>query len=658
MTGRPFLGLVLSLVVEGRHWTRIRWEFDDAACGRVWQFTVAGVALAATLIWLEGNRYNALPTLLAWMPALLMPMQFVQSYGLREALPVGELSFLARRRQERNQRFGIVDPGGTFQFGNVMFITAMLAASVGKNSSSWLFLPGVLVLGGWMLMSAGRGRLWLLLPLLTMTGVLAYGGRIALERAEEWLGGTGDHGRGAFNPNFSSTMIGSPGPVRQSPDIVWRLWPAPGTAPPRLLRTATFNTYLGTNWQNQRVPALDFDDLLTRLIDDEVYYMLEDVEYETFPGNLPWYMLRGTVAAESPLPLAGDAAALRDFELDGVERNSFGSVRVFPRHPVIEGRVYWRGHVSPESPPLPHEDLRIPIAERDVVRDTLESLGIDAATPFDEKLARVRGFFLNSYRYTLSPEIRHGSHRARGPTAIARFLTDERAGHCEYFATAAALLLRDAGVPTRYVTGYAVMERDARRGGYVIRGTHGHAWCRVWNPTSGVWVDFDPTPPAWLGAVGGHPALVQRFHDAFKRLREDFYLWRNRTENRLLVTWGMLFAGIVLTVFIARRLWRSRRELDRESNDEGYGGEVVRTPLHSLEKFARKRLGERPPGLPFAMWLSRMRDAMPDAEKLDRAIAIHQRLRFDPEPPAPDDLHLLVGLVDELRNHLRRDGGG
>ena len=657
MTGRPVLGLILALVVEGRHWTRVRWEFDDAACGRVWQFTVAGIALAATLIWLDGNRYNALPSLLSWLPALLMPMQFIQSYGLRGALPVSELSFLARRRQQRNKRFGITEPSGTFHFGNVMFITAMLSASVGSNSASWMFLPGVVIMGGWMLMSAGRCRPGLLFPLLAMAGLLAYGGRMALEEAEEWLGRVGEHGRSGFDPNFSSTLIGSAGPVRQSPDIIWRLWAAPGTAPPRLLRTATFNTYLGTNWQNQRVAAIDFSDLLTRLIDDEVYYMLEDVEYDEFPGALPWYQLRGSAVAESPLPLAGDAAALRDFELDGAERNSFGSVRVFPKHPVIEGRVYWRGHASPESPPLPHEDLRIPLAERDVVRTTLEALGIDEATPFNEKLARVSGFFFHQFRYTRSPDIRHGGSRVRGPSAISRFLTDERAGHCEYFATAAALLLRDAGIPTRYSTGYAVIERDPKRGGHVIRGTHGHAWCRVWDPAAGMWVDFDPTPPDWFAAVSGQPTLVQQFHDTVRRLREDFHLWRNRPGNRLVVTWVIFLLGLAMAGFVARRLWRSRRQLDQDLRDEGYGGVVVRTPLHALEKPARKQLGERPPGQPYAIWLSKLREALPDAEKLDQAIALHQRLRFDPEPPAPDAIRLLAGLVNDLESTLRKSGG-
>ena len=311
MTGRPLLGLLLALLVEGCHWTRIRWEFDDATCDRVWQFTVAGITLATALIWLDGNRYSALPMLLSWLPALLMPMQFIQSYGLSDGLPLGSLSFVAKQRRARNQRLGLPDEGTRFHFGNVLFITCMVAAAVGKQSSSWMFLPGIVALSGWMLRSAARSSWLLLAPVIAIAGMLAIGGERALNELAEWLGRAGGQGRHArYDPNFLSTLIGTTGTVRQSPDIVWRLLPSPGTAPPRLLRSSTLNTYLGTNWQNQRRPLVDFRDLDTRVIDGEVYYLCHD-EWEKTADfrSLPSFRLRGAAAAASSLPLPGSATA-------------------------------------------------------------------------------------------------------------------------------------------------------------------------------------------------------------------------------------------------------------------------------------------------------------------------------------------------------------
>ena len=111
-----------------------------------------------------------------------------------------------------------------------------------------------------------------------------------------------------------------------------------------MLRTATFNTFLGTNWQNQRVASTDFKDLDSRLIGEDPYYLLQTADQAKNLPDLPSFTLRGAAAAESPLPLPGDAAGLRDFELDGIERNSFGTVRVFPKqsghrwHRLLERR--------------------------------------------------------------------------------------------------------------------------------------------------------------------------------------------------------------------------------------------------------------------------------------------------------------------------------
>ena len=647
------LGLILALVVEGRHWTRIRWDFEDEACGKAWQITSIGIVLAAVLIWLDGSRYTALPSLLSWLPALIIPMQFIQSYGMREAMPISVFSFLARRRRERSRRFGLIEETSSFNFGNALFAVTMVAASLGSKSSSALFLPGLLLLGGWMLMSKGHGRPLLLVPVLMLAGLMALGGRYALEKAEEWIGNSASQMRGNFDPNFVSTLIGTAGAIQQSEDIVWRLKPAEKSAPPRLLRTASFNNFLGANWRNQRLDNTDFTDLDTRLIGGEAYYLLGKNGSAQNPAALPHFTLRGTAAAESPLPLPGDSAMLRGFALDGVERNSFGTVRVFPKHPVIDGAVFWKGDTNPEMPPIENEDFQIPRSEREIIGITLTELGITPGRPLRDQLAILRTFFHRDFRYTRELTILQPNSRITGRSAINRFLTDSRAGHCEYFATSAVLLLRAGGIPARYATGFAVMERDAERGGYVIRGTQGHAWCRVWDQNAGIWIDFDPTPPDWLGSISHKPRLSQRFNDQIKRLREDFFLWRNRSENRIAVSLVMFMMGLAMTAFIVKRLWRSRRRVEAAHRATGYDGPVTRTPLHALEPRARKHLGERPPGEPFARWLARLRPVLSNKNTLDEAIALHQRQRFDPKPPLPADQERLAHLAAELEARLK-----
>ncbi len=655
MTDRLWIGLVLALLLEVRHWTVLRWDFDDDACGRVWQFTSISIAVAAVLIWLDGTRYTALPVLLSWMPPLLLPMQFIQSYGMRDCLPLSSFSYLARQHRNRNLRLGLTEETYHFNFGNLLFAVSMVAASVGEKADAWFFLPAVVALTGWMLVSSGRCRLAVVVPMLALAGLLAVAGQIGLVRASDWLGGRLYGGRGHFDPNQSITLIGVTGGVEQSPDIVWRLRANGKDAPPPLLRTASFNLFSGTNWYNQR-PAFDFKDLDTVLIEDRDYYLLLPSAKSARMAELPSFSLRGAATAESPLPLPGNVSGLSGFEFDGVERNSLGTVRVFPKQGVIEGTVCWNGGTNPETPPILHEDLRIPTAEREVIRDTVANLHLERATNLQGKLSILRAWFQENFRYTRQLTIDHPRGRGNPLSPLGRFLTDVRAGHCEYFASAAVLMLREAGIPTRYATGYAVVERDIKRGEHVIRGTHGHAWCRVWDADAGVWIDFDATPQDWFGASMPKMPTLQWLDDWVKRFQEDFLIWRNRPANRLIASLVMIAIGLALAAFIMKRLWRSKRRVESGVRQSAYKGPVIRTPLHAVETRAIRLLGPRPPGTPFAEWLARLRGNLPDAGLLDEAIALHQRLRFDPAPAPAALRERLAALAGRIESELRRRG--
>jgi transglutaminase-like putative cysteine protease len=105
-------------------------------------------------------------------------------------------------------------------------------------------------------------------------------------------------------------------------------------------------------------------------------------------------------------------------------------------------------------------------------------------------------------------DIEHLPKPAAGPGGVLRtFLfsakESERRGHCQYFATSAALLLRRAGHTARCVSGFASDEFDDR--GVIFRGLHAHAWIEVVN-SRGRWQRFEPTPSNFpLRRVAGLP---------------------------------------------------------------------------------------------------------------------------------------------------------
>ena len=73
------------------------------------------------------------------------------------------------------------------------------------------------------------------------------------------------------------------------------------------------------------------------------------------------------------------------------------------------------------------------------------------------------------------------------------FWTEKKSAHCEFFATAAALLLRRGGIPSRYVTGFVVPERNEYADCWIVRNRYAHAWVQAWTAEKG-WFVVEATP--------------------------------------------------------------------------------------------------------------------------------------------------------------------
>jgi hypothetical protein len=76
---------------------------------------------------------------------------------------------------------------------------------------------------------------------------------------------------------------------------------------------------------------------------------------------------------------------------------------------------------------------------------------------------------------------------------LANFLFERKQGHCEYFASSMAVMLRTLGIPSRIVNGFRTGEFNDLTGQYVIRARNAHSWVEAYFPGTG-WVSFDPTP--------------------------------------------------------------------------------------------------------------------------------------------------------------------
>ena len=77
---------------------------------------------------------------------------------------------------------------------------------------------------------------------------------------------------------------------------------------------------------------------------------------------------------------------------------------------------------------------------------------------------------------------------------LPAFIFEDRAGYCQQFSGAMALMLRMLGIPSRVAAGFAPGGRDPDRSNYLVDDTDAHNWVEVFFPGIG-WVTFDPTRP-------------------------------------------------------------------------------------------------------------------------------------------------------------------
>lgn len=105
------------------------------------------------------------------------------------------------------------------------------------------------------------------------------------------------------------------------------------------------------------------------------------------------------------------------------------------------------------------------------------------------KITAVETYFQDNYRYSLDQKA-FPSNRDK----LTYFILEKPPAHCEFFASAAVVLLRFNGIPARYVTGFATDEMDSEQDYYVARNRDAHAWAEAYDSNAKKWVIVEATP--------------------------------------------------------------------------------------------------------------------------------------------------------------------
>jgi len=104
-----------------------------------------------------------------------------------------------------------------------------------------------------------------------------------------------------------------------------------------------------------------------------------------------------------------------------------------------------------------------------------------------DKAVAIERYLRSHFKYTLQLS------RTVPRDPLANFLFERKQGHCEYFASAMAVMLRTLQIPSRVVNGFRTGEFNDVTSQYLIRARDAHSWVEAYFPGYG-WISFDPTP--------------------------------------------------------------------------------------------------------------------------------------------------------------------
>jgi transglutaminase-like putative cysteine protease len=329
---------------------------------------------------------------------------------------------------------------------------------------------------------------------------------------------------------------------------------------------------------------------------------------------------------------------------------------------------------------LPAIDPRIPqLAKQITERDN---------TPYDKARA-IEDYLHSHYGYTLDLT------GPRQSDPLAYFLFQRRAGHCEYFAAAMAVMLRSLDIPARYINGFQTGDYNDVAGDLVVRASDAHSWVEAYFPGFG-WLTFDPTPPSNDEKPLGLAAQLSHYWDWFEliwsewvvnydfvhqitvaqnlgrfsrdwadKIRVDFTQARRHATEKLriwqdvisrssagrtgfFICFGALALGVlVLRPEVRRRLlvfWRTRLLPARELTPHLATLQYVEM-LHALARMGFRKMPDQTP-MEFAASLPDGNLAAPVFE----LTSIYQAARYGAKPADPQ---LASSLISRIHQFLR-----
>jgi len=550
-----------------------------------------------------------------------------------------------------------------------VLVTTVVGASQARSARAMEIAVAAVALGAAFLLlndkrpgpaSARRWRLVRFGPFALLVGVVGAAIAWALPRAQPRVIQAAAQaafpaGTSRFSPE---ARLGGTEELTLSSEVAMRVW----TDRPQKLRAWVATRFDGATWLRTRsavrpvfpAPSTPPAELVTWLaeVPGETFLVTSE-QRETSPAiplDRARVLLVGAIPGSIPAPRGLLIVRVRTERL-GIDPSGLLTPALAPDslYAVLSG--------TPGPEPAPGPDLVALPADTDPRLVALaESLGGGAVTN-EERVERTVRYLQTQLRYSL------WVGRFRSRQFVAEFVLEKKQGWCQYFATAAAVLLRLQGVPTRYVSGFQLRPQLLRGGHYVVRQADAHAWIEAWLPGRG-WVEADPTPGAGYNRAHGEPGggwLQETWHWLCGLggllLAVDWkavpgLLWREalalathaRVRTGLSATAVLLLIAIAVWMFRSSRATRARHGVAPTSS-----GFELAPLLDRLDGLWAQHGVPRPPSRAPLEHLNQMPTGHAPAPLIEVSREIverYYRARFAGQTAGPDEVRALESALD------------
>ncbi len=412
------------------------------------------------------------------------------------------------------------------------------------------------------------------------------------------------------DPFRTSTSMGELGKMKLSGEIVFRVYPEEPSIP-LYMKQSDYNIIVNNTWYSRPKKT-------------DSIFPVSDMEWQFFGEGYGKKRMKISIwmnknKGEGVLPLPNGAKRATDLDVAGIEKSVLGAIYVEEGPELLEFAISYDPEESFE--PLPRRsDFFVPKEERGVIDEVMSQNGLAGATP-EETLENIERFFA-TFNYTLELK-----NRVKG-SYLADFLNNTREGHCEYFATATVLMLRNAGIAARYRTGYMLDEYDSFENALIARKRDAHAWAAAY--IGDRWVDVDTTPPQWKEADSMEKSFFEPVSDfmAWVKMKYENYRRKKSDEfNKILIA-----AASILTVFLMVRVYLRKRRVKRSLSDKItplFEAAGLDSPLYQVLDYYAENGLTREESETLRRWIEKNREKLGENIDFSAFVRLHEELRFN-----------------------------